>query len=60
MSGKAVRDHQEESADKSQQPVDFHEAAIVTESGEEIAITEEMVRKAIQQLDQDAYPEADE
>lgn len=40
--------------------VDFHEAAIVTESGEEIAITEDMVRKAIHELDEEAYPEVEE
>ena len=47
MSGKEVRQKDKQDQEK----VDFHEAAIVTESGEEIAITEEMVRKAIHQLD---------
>lgn len=65
MGGKAVRDNhkgaqQSSSQDNAGQEVDFHEAAIITESGEEIAITEEMVRKAIHQLDDEAYPDAEE
>ena len=38
--------------------VDFHEAAVIDEHGNEIEITEEMVRKAINTLDKDAYPES--
>lgn len=38
---------------------DFHEAAVVNEKGEEVAITEEMVREAIDKLDQEAGSESD-
>jgi hypothetical protein len=37
--------------------IDFHEAAIIDEQGNEIEITEEMVRRAINKLDDEAYPE---
>lgn len=39
--------------------VDFHQATVINEKGEEIAITEKMVRKAIHQLDDEAYPESE-
>lgn len=39
--------------------VDFHEAAIIDEQGNEIEITEDMVRRAIHELDEEAYPDAD-
>ncbi len=39
--------------------IDFHEAAIVNEKGDEIAITEEMVRSAIQKLDEDTDPKSE-
>lgn len=39
--------------------VDFHEAAIIDEQGNEIEITEDMVRRAIHELDEEAYPNAD-
>ncbi len=39
--------------------IDFHEAAVVNEKGEEVAITEEMVREAINKLDQEARSESD-
>ena len=39
---------------------DFHGAAIVDEDGKETEITEEMVRKAIHDLDEEAYPELDD
>ena len=51
-----------ENKDKSTvaaQDVDFHEAAIIDENGNEIEITEEMVRKAIHEIDEDTYPSAD-
>jgi len=35
---------------------DFNGAALIDDQGNEIAITEEMVRGAIQSLDRDAYP----
>ena len=38
---------------------DFHEAAVVNEKGEEVAITEEMVRNAIEKLDQETSSESD-
>lgn len=38
--------------------VNFNEAAIIDENGNEVEITEEMVRKAINELDGAAYPEA--
>ena len=37
--------------------VNFHEAAIVTKNGEEIAITEDMVRQAFKELDAEVDPE---
>ena len=38
---------------------DFHEARLIDEQGNEVEITEEMVRKAIHELDDAAYPEQD-
>jgi len=43
----------------TEEPVDFHEAAIIDENGNEVKITEEMVRKAIHEIDEDVYPSAD-
>lgn len=40
--------------------VDFHGAAVLDENGNEIEITESMVRKAIHDLEPEAYPEIDE
>ena len=40
--------------------VDFHGAAVVDENGNEIEITEDMVRKAIHELEPEAYPEVEE
>lgn len=31
--------------------IDFHQAAVVNENGEEVAITEEMVQQACEQLE---------
>lgn len=39
--------------------VDFHGAAVVDEDGNEIEITESMVRKAIHELEPEAYPEVE-
>lgn len=39
--------------------IDFHGAAVVDENGNEIEITESMVRKAIQELEPEAYSEED-
>jgi|TARA_B110000483_G_scaffold145435_1_gene173631 hypothetical protein len=38
--------------------IDFHEAAVINEKGEEVAITEEMVREAINKIDQKAHSES--
>jgi len=40
--------------------IDFHGAAVVDESGNEIEITESMVRKAIHELEPEAYPEEED
>ena len=50
-------DHKDKT-DLDAQDVDFHEAAIIDENGKEIEITEEMVRKAIHEIDEDAYPDS--
>lgn len=41
-----------------QEGIDFCGAAVIDENGQEIEITEEMVRQAIRALDADADPEA--
>lgn len=39
---------------KKQTELDLHRAAIINENGEEVAITEEMIQEAINNLDTDA------
>ncbi len=46
------------SADLAVQP-DFNGAAVIDEQGNEIAITEDMVRQAINELDERAYAETE-
>lgn len=40
-----------ENNNKKTEEIDFHQAAVLNEKGEEIAITEEMVQKACAELD---------
>lgn len=40
--------------------IDFHGAAVVDEEGNEIEITESMVRKAIHELEPEAYPDVED
>ena len=37
--------------------IDLHKAAVVNENGEEVAITEDMIQEAIDQLDSDTQTE---
>ena len=39
--------------------IDFHQAAVVNDKGEEIAITEEMVQRACVALDKEAFPDSE-
>ncbi len=41
----------------SKEPIDFHGAAIISENGEEIPITEEMIKDACKKLDPNAEAE---
>lgn len=51
---------EEQKDKKTEEEVDFHGAAIVDEKGNEIEITESMVRKAIHELEPEAYPEVED
>lgn len=52
---KDKKTHQEE-----EQEMDFHGGTVIDEQGNEVEITETMVRKAIHELDPEAYPEVEE
>jgi hypothetical protein len=45
---------------KKTEEIDFHQAAILNENGEEVAITEEMVQKACAELDSSSSSEKTE
>jgi|GEM_PF-4157938 hypothetical protein len=52
--GKLNKNNKIEKMEQDSVEPDFHEAAVINEKGEEIAITEDMVRDAILKLDQEA------
>lgn len=42
----------EQNTEETSQEVDFHGAAVIDEKGREIPITEEMIQKACEELDE--------
>lgn len=51
------KDKVPEEEPSANEEIDFHGAAIVDEQGNETEITESMVRKAINDLEPETYPE---